>query len=61
MYLMTKNQKKFAACTGIKGMYKALPNQTASDLAYAAVENLIEHTGLDRNEIGLMVSSDRNR
>lgn len=47
--------KKFAAGTGIKGMYKALPNQTASDLAYAAAENLIEHTDLDRNEIGLMV------
>jgi len=47
--------KKFSAGTGIKGMYKALPEQTASDLAYAAAENLIEKTGIDRCKIGLMI------
>ena len=47
--------KKFSAGTGIRGMYKALPEQTASDLACAAAEDLFEHTGLDRDEIGLMV------
>ena len=47
--------KKFSAGTGIKGMYKALPEQTASDLAYAAAENLIEKTGIDRGKIGLMI------
>ena len=31
---------KFSAGTGIKAMYKALPEQTASDLAFAAAENL---------------------
>ena len=47
--------KKFSAGTGIKGMYKSLPEQTASDLAYAAAESLLEKTGIDRSEIGLMV------
>lgn len=47
--------KKFSAGTGIKGMYKALPEQTASDLAYAAAESLFEKFGIDRSEIGLMV------
>ena len=47
--------RKFSAGTGIKGMYKALPEQTASDLAYAAAENLLNKTAIDRSEIGLMV------
>ncbi len=47
--------KKFSTGTGIKSMYKALPEQTASDLSYAAAENLLKKTGVDRNEIGLMV------
>ncbi len=46
---------KFTAGTGIKGMYKALPEQTASDLATAAAENLFSHIDMDRNEIGLMI------
>ena len=47
--------KKFSTGTGIKGMYKALPEQTASDLAYVAAENLISKTGIDKDKIGLMV------
>lgn len=46
---------KFSAGTGIKAMYKALPEQTASDLATAAAENLFERTGVDRGEIGLTI------
>ena len=46
---------KFTAGTGIRAMYKALPEQTASDLATAAAERLFEKTGIDRDEIGLMV------
>lgn len=45
---------KFSAGTGIKAMYKALPEQTASDLATAAGEELFRRTGVDRSEIGLM-------
>lgn len=44
--------EKFSAGTGIHGMYKALPNQTAGDLAYVAAENLFSHIQVDRNKIG---------
>ena len=46
---------KFSAGTGIKAMYKALPNQTAGDLAYAAAESLFSHITIDRNKIGALV------
>lgn len=46
---------KFSAGTGIKAMYKALPEQTASDLATAAAEQLFMRSGIDRQEIGMMV------
>ena len=46
---------KFSAGTGIKSMYKALPEQTASDLAVAAAENLFAHSDISRDEIGLMM------
>lgn len=47
--------KKFTSGTGIKSMYKALPEQTASDLAVAAAENLFSHISVQRDEIGLMI------
>ncbi len=46
---------KFSAGTGIRAMYKALPEQTASDLAVAAAENLFARHPMDRGEIGLML------
>ena len=46
---------KFTAGTGIKEMYKALPEQTASDLAVAAAEELFSHIGTDRKEIGALI------
>lgn len=46
---------KFTSGTGIKAMYKALPEQTASDLAVAAAENLFAHIDVDKKEIGLMI------
>ena len=46
---------KFSVGTGITAMYKALPEQTASDLATAAAESLFRRTAVDQNEIGLMV------
>lgn len=46
---------KFSAGTGIKEMYKALPEQTASDLAVSAARSLIRKTGINGGEIGLMV------
>lgn len=46
---------KFSAGTGIQAMYKALPEQTASDLATAAAEALFRKRQVDPGEIGLMV------
>lgn len=46
---------KFSAGTGIKAMYKALPDQTAGDLAFAAAENLFSHLQVDREKIGALL------
>lgn len=46
---------KFSAGTGIKAMYKALPEQTASDLATAAAQELFANNDVDVSEIGLML------
>jgi len=46
---------KFSVATGIKSMYKALTEQTASDLATAATENLLSKCSINREDIGLMV------
>ncbi len=46
---------KFTTATGIKAMYKALPEQTASDLATAAAERLFEKMQVNKEEIGMMV------
>ena len=45
---------KFTSGTGIKATYKALPEQTASDLAVAAAEELFSHIPVDKSEIGAM-------
>lgn len=46
---------KFTVGTGIRSMYKALPEQTASDLAVAAAENLFSKLGVDNADIGMMI------
>lgn len=46
---------KFSTGTGIQAMYKALPEQTASDLATAAAQALFRKVNVDPSEIGLMV------
>ena len=46
---------KFTAGVGIRGMYRALPDQTAGDLAYAAAENLFSHLPVDRGKIGALI------
>lgn len=45
---------KFTSGTGIKATFKALPEQTASDLAVAAAEELFSHISVDKSEIGAM-------
>ena len=46
---------KFTAGTGIRSMYKALPEQTAGDLAYVAAENLFSRLKVDRKKIGALL------
>lgn len=46
---------KFTAGTGIQAMYKALSDQTAGDLAYAAAEALIARMDVDKNKIGALI------
>ena len=46
---------RFTDGTGIKQMYKALPEQTAGDIAYAAAENLMEHYPVDKDKIGALI------
>ena len=47
--------RKFTAGTGIKAMYKALPEQTAGDLAYAAAQNLFSNLYIDKEKIGALL------
>lgn len=46
---------KFTAGTGICSMYKALPEQTAGDLAYAAAESLFSNLNVDKEKIGALL------
>lgn len=45
---------KFTSGTGIKATFKALPEQTASDLAVAAAQELFSRIKVDKSEIGAM-------
>lgn len=47
--------EKFSKSTGIYQMYKALPEQTASDLAYVATEQLLTDKAVDRSQIGALI------
>ena len=52
---------KFTAGTGIRSMYKALPEQTAGDLAYVAAENLFSRLKVDRRKLGRYYSLHNRR
>lgn len=46
---------KFVKSTGIKCTHQTIPQQTASDLGYAAAENLLNKMNIDREKIGVLV------
>ena len=46
--------KNFIDATGIRSIYNALPEQTAGDLAFAAAEELLKKTAIEREKIGIM-------
>lgn len=47
--------KKFQASTGIKQFRKTSEHQTASDLCYAAAENIIMSKDISREDIGALI------
>ena len=47
--------QRFTEGTGIHSIYNALPDQTASDLAFAAAEELFSKENPDKSKIGVMV------
>ena len=47
--------KKFQESTGIRQFHKTLPHQTASDLCFAAAENILNSKNIDRDEIGVLI------
>jgi 3-oxoacyl-[acyl-carrier-protein] synthase III len=47
--------KKFSEGTGVKEFRKTSEHQTASDLCFAAAENIISAKGVNRDEIGALV------
>lgn len=46
---------KFSKMTGIKSVYRSIPEQTASDLGYEAACDLINKTGCNPDDIGILV------
>ena len=47
--------RKFQESTGVKQFRKTAEHQTASDLCYAAAENIINKKSVNRDEIGALV------
>lgn len=46
---------KFIKSTGIKCIHRAVPKQTASDLAYEAANKLLNNIDVEKNKIGMLV------
>lgn len=51
----TNVTSRFTESTGIVETYRVLPEQTASDLAFVAGDELIKKTGVEKSRIGAMV------
>jgi len=46
---------KFTKGTGIGAMYRAMPEQTAGDLAFSAAQNLLSKLNTDKSRIGALL------
>jgi 3-oxoacyl-[acyl-carrier-protein] synthase-3 len=46
---------KFIKMTGVKSIYRAVANQTASDLGFAAATNLLEKQDIDKEDIQVLI------
>lgn len=47
--------EKFSAMTGVKSVCRATPEQTASDLGFEAAADLLQKTGMNKDEIGQLI------
>jgi len=47
--------QKFSESTGVKEFRRTSEHQTASDLCFAAAENILNAKSIDRSEIGLLI------
>jgi 3-oxoacyl-[acyl-carrier-protein] synthase-3 len=50
-----ENVKKFSDMTGVKSVCRAIPEQTASDLGFEAAADLLQKTGINKEEIGQLI------
>jgi 3-oxoacyl-[acyl-carrier-protein] synthase-3 len=50
-----ENVLKFIEMTGVKSVHRACPEQTAGDLGYEAALQVLEKTGADPSEIGVLI------
>ncbi len=46
---------KFSEMTGVKSVHRAIPQQTAADLAFEAAKDLLEKNGINKADIGLLL------
>lgn len=51
----SENLERFVKNTGITGHYFAHERQTASDFCYVAAESIVNKSGIDRKDIGVLV------
>lgn len=51
---------KFMAMTGVKASHRTLEHQTCSDLGYRAARELLEHKGINPEEIGALLFSSHS-
>ena len=51
---------KFMAMTGVKASHRTLEHQTCSDLGYRAARELLEHKGINPEDIGALLFSSHS-
>ena len=47
--------REFSKMTGVQSIHRAKPAQTASDLGFIAAEDVIQKSGIDKDEIGILI------
>ena len=50
-----ENVRSFIEMTGIRQTYRTVSEQTASDLCFAAAENLLRQKNIEKGQIGILI------